>query len=129
MMKRCLYCNRPIRSSASIEEKESEWHRECAEEFFGLSEVPKLDLNSKTIEELAERTIMQGLTVPGVQKKISLHLSRDGQPRLTLVDYPSGYILKPQSKEYPWLPEFEETAMRMAAAVGIQTVPFALIKT
>ncbi len=128
MMKRCLYCNRPIRPSASLEEKESEWHTECAQEFFGFLEVPKLDLDSKTIEELAKRTIMQGLTVPGVQKKISLHLSRDGQPRLTLVDYPSGYILKPQNKEYPWLPEFEETAMRMAVAAGIRTVPFALIR-
>ena len=36
-----------------------------------------------------------------VQKKLSLHLTADGgKPRLTLVNYPTGFILKPQTEQY-----------------------------
>jgi serine/threonine-protein kinase HipA len=69
------------------------------------------------------------MTVAGVQKKMSLHLSKDPEYRLTIVDYPSGYILKPQTKEYPNLPEYEDLVMRMASPAGIRTVPHALMKT
>ena len=62
-----------------------------------------------------------------MQKKLSLHLSTDIDTRLTIVDYPTGYILKPQTEEYDNLPEFEDLAMRLAELAGIQTVPHALI--
>ena len=48
--------------------------------------------------------------------------------RLTIVDYPTGYILKPQTEEFDNMPEFEDLAMRLAEIMGIQTVPHALIK-
>lgn len=63
-----------------------------------------------------------------MQKKLSLHLSTDIDTRLTIVDYPTGYILKPQTEEYDNLPEFEDLAMRLAELAGIQTVPHALIR-
>ena len=40
-----------------------------------------------------------------------MHLSKDDNPRLTLVNYPTGYILKPQTDEYIALPEMEFLAM------------------
>ena len=66
--------------------------------------------------------------MPGVQKKLSLHLSREDNPRLTLVNYPTGYILKPQTEEYAALPEMEYLVMQMAEATGIKTVPYALMR-
>lgn len=45
-----------------------------------------------------------------------------------LVKYPTGYILKPQTKEYEYLPEAEYLTMQMAKKFGIKTVPCALIK-
>lgn len=90
--------------------------------------MPMLDVSEEKLVELANAAVNQGLTVPGVQKKLSLHLSGDEDARFTIVDYPTGYILKPQTKEYVLLPEFEDLAMRLAEMAGIQTVPHALIK-
>ncbi len=90
--------------------------------------MPVLEVSERQLAELANAAVKQGLTVPGVQKKLSLHLSGDANARLTIVDYPTGYILKPQTEEYGSLPEFEDLAMRLAEMAGIQTVPHALIK-
>ena len=71
----------------------------------------------------------QGVYGPGVQKKLSLHLlSEPGNPRLTLVNYPTGYILKPQVDQFKAMPEAEQLVMSMADMIGISTVPHALIK-
>ena len=47
---------------------------------------------------------------------------------MTLVDYPTGYILKPQVTQFEALPEAEHLVMAMADALGIVTVPHALLK-
>ena len=90
--------------------------------------MPGLDISKEQLEQLANDTVNMGLTVPGVQKKLSLHLSTDVNSRLTIVNYPTGYILKPQTEEYPFMPEYEDLAMRLAETAGIQTVPHALIE-
>lgn len=87
-----------------------------------------LDISEETLKKLAEESTNKGFTVPGVQKKLSLHLTEGSSPRLTLVNYPTGYILKLQTEEYETLPEGEYLVMQMAKQVGIKTVPFALIK-
>lgn len=120
----CLCCGRPLRNG-----EESHWHKSCIKKFFGTSELPEIEIDEKTLESLATETINKGYTVPGVQKKLSLHLFSDkSKPRLTLVNYPNGYILKPQVAEFEALPEAEQFAMCMADAAGIVTVPHALIK-
>ena len=48
--------------------------------------------------------------------------------KLTLVNYPTGYILKPQVENFIKLPEAEYLAMRLATICGIETVPYGLIK-
>ncbi len=125
---RCLYCGKEIKTSAPAQEKLHCWHTACIKRFFGISEMPEIDISEDTLEELANETINKGLTVPGVQKKLSLHLSTDMEARLTIVDYPTGYILKPQTEEYEMLPEFEHLAMNLARLAGIKTVENALIK-
>ena len=121
---KCLYCGKTINANNT----ESGWHKSCVKKFFGTEKLPEVDISSVKLEELANETVNKGLTVPGVQKKLSLHLSDDPQARLTVVDYLTGYILKPQTDEYEYLPEFEYLAMGMAKAAGISTVPNALIE-
>ena len=125
---KCLCCGKTIRENASNAEKEWNWHKKCVKSFFMTEEMPFLDITKEQLERLANETVNEGLTVPGVQKKLSLHLSSDTNARLTIVDYPTGYILKPQTEEFDYMPEFEDLAMRLAELMGIQTVPHALIK-
>ncbi|MGL4485126.1 MAG: HipA domain-containing protein [Anaerovoracaceae bacterium] len=124
----CLYCGKKITAKASAEEKDNLWHNSCVKIFFGTKEMPKLDVSEKQLEKLAGLAVSKGLTVAGVQKKLSLHLSSGENARLTIVNYPTGYILKPQTEDFEALPEFENLAMRLAEKAGIKTVPHALIK-
>lgn len=100
----------------------------CKAEFFGLRELPVIDLSKETLEKLAERSTSIRLTVPGVQKKLSLHLSDEDSSRLMIVGHPSGYILKPQTEDYEQLPESEDLVMDIAEMMGVRVVPHGLIK-
>lgn len=122
-MSRCLCCGKTLRT-----ENEYEWHASCIKTFFGTSKFPDIDVSKEVLNQIAIDNTNKGFTVPGVQKKLSLHLSREDNPRLTLVNYPTGYILKPQTDEYAALPEMEYLVMQMAEASGIKTVPYALLR-
>ena len=125
----CLCCGKEIKTTSNDQEKNSLWHEKCCKRFFGTSVVPDIDISKEVLEAIAIESTIKGYTVPGVQKKLSLHLSKEENiPRLTLVNYPTGYILKPQTEEYDALPEAEYLVMSMAKLVGIKTVPFALVK-
>ncbi len=125
---KCLCCGKLLKESCSEKERKTQWHNHCVTKFFGTESLPILEVTEEQLEQLANETVNRGLTVPGVQKKMSLHLSKEKNARLTIVNYPTGYILKPQTKEYEYLPEFEDLAMRLAAIAGIQVVPHALLK-
>ena len=125
----CLCCGKPIIETATEQEKAVGWHNRCVKRFFGTKTLPDIEVSEDVLEQLAIESTNKGLTVPGVQKKMSLHLDNSGAtPRLTLVNYPTGYILKPQTKEYPCLPEAEYLVMQMAEKAKIKTVPHALIR-
>ena len=124
---RCLCCNKIIDEN-NYDEIKWNWHRKCIKKFFNLNELPILDFDENSLLKIANDCIKNGYTIPGVQKKLSLNLEKNTVNRLTLVGYPSGYILKLQTSEYPQLPENEYMVMLMANEVGIKTVPFALIK-
>ena len=125
---KCLCCGKEFTEKVSLEEVQNGWHKKCIKAFFGSVSLPVLDISEETLKKLADEYTNKGFTVPGVQKKLSLHLTEENKPRLTLVNYPTGYILKPQTEEYENLPEAEYLIMQMAKQVGIKTVPFALIK-
>lgn len=122
-MSRCLCCGKVLRNDT-----ESGWHNSCIKSFFGTKKLPDIDVSKEVLNQIAIDNTNKGFTVPGVQKKLSLHLSQEDNPRLTLVNYPTGYILKPQTDEYPALPEMEYLIMQMAEISGIKTVPFALLR-
>ena len=121
----CCCCGKPLRKNDI-----NGWHQACVKRFFGTNVIPQIEIDDHTLEKIAKESTSKGITVPGVQKKLSLHLHSDGKtPRLTLVNYPSGYILKPQVAEFECLPESEQLVMNMADMTGISTVPHALIKS
>ena len=125
----CLCCGKPIIDTASEHEKNTQWHNRCVKRFFGTKLLPDIEVSQEMLEWLAVESTNKGLTVPGVQKKMSLHLDNSGEkPRLTLINYPTGYILKPNTEDYPCLPEAEHMVMQMAEKAGIKTVPHALIR-
>ena len=71
---KCLCCGKEFTEKATIEEVENGWHKKCAKTFFGSSKLPTLDISEETLKRLAEESTNKGFTVPGVQKKLSLHL-------------------------------------------------------
>ena len=119
----CYCCGKPLASSDG-----TGWHKACIKRFFYTEMLPEIEIDDNTLNRLASESTNRGFTVPGVQKKLSLHLVSDSdKPRLTLVNYPTGYILKPQVAEFEALPESEHLIMAMAETAGISTVPHALI--
>ena len=123
-MTRCLYCNKPI----SQEELGFQWHPACVKKFFGTTSLPTLTIDENQLIQVAATSIEQGYAVPGVQKKLSLHLSRTrGKGQLT-VGYPLGYIVKLPAKEYPLLSEYEHLTMHLASLAKIPTVEHALYR-
>lgn len=124
---RCLCCNKIIDN----ENYQSGWHNSCIKKFFGVSKMPIIELSSSNVElnKYGEKLIDDKHSVTGVQKKLSLHLSKEKQiNRLTLIGYPIGYILKPESEEYPMIAKAEHMVMSMANECGIKTPLHALIK-
>ena len=120
----CLCCGKPLRT----DDIHSGWHKSCIRRFFGTAELPEITIDEAAFETHATQSTNKGYTVPRLQKKPSLHLFSEGSaPRLTLVNCPTGYILKPQVPEFEALPQAEHLVMCMADAAGISTVPHALI--
>lgn len=122
-MNRCLCCGKALNTPTA-----HSWHISCIKAFFGTTELPDIDVSEDILNQLAIDSTSKGYTVTGVQKKLSLHLSREETPRLTLINYPTGYILKPQAEEFTALPEIEYLVMQMAKTSSIKTVPFALLR-
>ena len=120
---KCLCCGKELPS-----ENVTGWHKSCIHRFFGTYALPSITLTDEMLAALAADTVEKGVTVPGVQKKLSVHLFSEAETaRLTLVGYPAGYIIKPQVKEFRAMPESEKLVMDMAEKLGIRTAEHALI--
>ena len=68
----CLCCGKPLEENAS-----SAWHKRCIRRFFGTDELPEMQLADEALESYALQTVYKGMTVPGVQRKMSMHLSKE----------------------------------------------------
>ena len=78
---------------------------------------------------MAEQVIRAQTSLTGVQPKLSLNLSKhEGCSRLTIVGLWGDYIFKPQTEDYPQLPENEDLTMHLAEAAKISVVPHSLIR-
>ena len=122
-MSKCLYCYK--------ESGEADFHPACARRFFGSETVPELPYTRENMSELAKKVIRASTSVTGVQAKMSLDIDRGkkNEPaRFTIVGLWGRYILKPQSHQYPHLPELEDLTMKMAEVAGISTAKHTLIR-
>jgi len=120
----CLVCGKEVPGK-------EEYHLSCCRKFFNLDKVPVLDYNLKELNKIAKESVLKSISVTGVQPKLSLHLSKvkgEKGKKFTIVGLWGGYILKPPSQDYPFLPENEHLTMLLAEVFGIKTVPHALIK-
>ena len=96
------------------------FHPVCLKKLFGSEQLPEIDFDNKNIESMALELVKQKKGIPGVQKKISLSLTKNEDQnstvkRLTIVGYLGGdYILKPSTVEYPFMPEIEDLTMHLA---------------
>ena len=121
--KYCLSCGKELNDENKL------WHDRCAAKVFGTKELPLFELDEQSIAALAKRRVDLSYTVPGVQKKLSLGLSKNKEKRLTLIDYPSGYILKTQAEGVGNdFPEAENLTMCLAESCGINVVPHGLLR-
>lgn len=96
--------------------------------FFGTKATPEIIIDKKALTELVSKSIKGKQAVTGVQKKLSVNLESSATERLTIVDYPAGYILKPQTEDYRALPESEDLVMDISKLAGVHTVPHGLVR-
>lgn len=120
---RCLFCYQELHDG------EQHYHDACAKHFFGAPIAPSMPYSQADIRELAKQVVRSHTTVTGVQAKLSMDIERTNQTsRLTIVDQGGKYILKPQTTQYPYLPEIEDLTMHLAQLVKIDVVPHALLR-
>lgn len=121
---RCLVCGAPLPAGVS-----GEYHDDCAKSIFGSVDAPMFDCDEGKLNELARKLVLNRMSVPGVQAKLSVHLERrDGADRLTLVGMGGDWILKLPAAQWPELPESEHFCMMLARRCGIETEDCALIR-
>lgn len=124
---RCLYCYKEIPDTGS------DFHAACSRKFFGKPEPPEIEFSEVQLQELAERFVRTQEAVGGVQPKLSLSTQKrrsevHGHERLTVVGLNGDFILKPQNKLYPYLPEVEDLTMHLADIANVPVVPHSLVR-
>lgn len=120
----CRICLEPLGDEVA------QYHAACCRKLFGAPRPPELPYTWDQLNQLAEKTVRQHVTVPGVQPKLSLHLEKGDHsrnPRFTLVGMEGAYILKPPVATFPQMPELELMTMRTAKCFGISTAECGLI--
>jgi len=125
-MNYCLFCYRPLAAN------EQDFHPSCSKEMFGQPTPPALPYSEDDLEPLAREVIESRTAVPGVQAKLSLHITGNNKTgterRFTIVGLWGGYILKPPAAQYQQLPEVEDVTMHLAQIARIKTAPHSLIR-
>ena len=118
-MTACWACLRPVVD-------DERYHPKCVRELFGVTKVPKLDVELARLHTLALAMVGHS-SMSGVQRKISLRLETESRT-LRVAAEGGHFILKPQAQTFPFLPENEHVTMRIAERIGIVIPPCALIE-
>lgn len=121
-MNNCFFCYKPTTNG--------KYHESCSNRFFGTSKMPELDLDREKFDRLTQLVVTKRMAITGVQPKLSLNLEKEkDKNRLTIVGLWGEYILKPQSEDFPFMPEVEDLTMHLAKIFRIKTAKHALIPT
>jgi serine/threonine-protein kinase HipA len=106
------------------------YHPKCSKDLFGVSDPPYLDTTQHELEIKAREFLSRRRSVTGVQPKLSLNLVTESLPRFTVVgSLGGGYIMKPQTSDYPEMPQIEDLSMHMAKSMKIDTARHGLLPT
>ena len=95
-------------------------------ELFGVSYVPRIDLSLNELTAKAQETAGK-LSISGVQTKLSMKLDKKTKKIISVAEG-GEYILKPQTGNYPQVPENENLCMTIAGGIGLDVPPHALLK-
>lgn len=124
---RCLFCGRILNNT---DETQFFWHSNCVKKFFGSVLFPDSALLEKDLEHLAVEVLKNNSSLSGVQRKLSVGISKDKTlRRLTFVKSDSQFIIKTPDHEIPDITENEHFIMQLASDIGLKTVESGLIKT
>ena len=120
---KCLCCYKELNAG------EHDYHAACAKRWFGARGVPTLPYSHADIRDMAKQIVRAQTTVTGVQAKLSMDIQRiEQESRFTIVSMDGAYILKPQTTQYPYLPENEDLTMHLAQIAKIEVVPHILVR-
>ena len=123
---RCLFCYQ------LLPENIIDFHPACSKKIFDSTTPPMMPYSEKQMDDFAREIIQSQTTVTGVQPKVTLEISagktKETRKRFTIVGLWGGYILKPPTHHYPFLPEVEDLIMHLASIAKIATVPHSLIR-
>jgi serine/threonine-protein kinase HipA len=126
MSDKCLACYHPL------EKNLIDFHIRCSKKLFGTATAPLLPYSLEQMYELANEVVRRSVTVPGVQAKLSMDIATyketKKETRFTIVGLWGGYVLKPPSDQYEYLPEIEDVTMHLAEIMKIKTVSHSLIR-
>lgn len=132
-MSRCLYCyNELTGDDLKQPAGKAGYHAACSRKLFGKALPPELPYSEGDILELAKQVVRSRKIVTGVQPKMSVGIEKmkdkDVPDRFTIVGLWGEYILKPQTKLYPHLPEIEDLTMHLAEVSRIKTVKHGMLR-
>ena len=119
-MSRCLSC------AATLDESAGRYHATCLRVLFGTERLPKIDVDLARLHTLALAMVGRA-SVSGMQRKLSVQLDST-RATLQIAMANGRYLLKPQAGTFPNLPENEWVTQRLAALVGIEVPPSALVE-
>ncbi len=113
----CRVCLQPT------DQPDVSYHAACLRRLFGSASLPDIAVDPLNLHLVGQS--MAGKTaVSGVMAKISLGWDRK---TLRVASEIGRYILKPQSREFPELPENEHVTMLIARHAEIETPEFGLV--
>lgn len=120
-MQICKICLKKI----TTEQKYLDYHNTCLVRLFdSLSVSPTLSFD-RTIFQSEVKKYVRGMSISGVQKKLSLKIENDA---LVLTKEQGTYILKPTVEDLVELAQNEHLSMLIGKALDIETPPLGLIK-
>ncbi|MBM3269716.1 MAG: HipA domain-containing protein [Candidatus Sericytochromatia bacterium] len=112
----CLICLRPSAEA---------YHARCLKALLATTKLPVVAIAIGEMEVLGMQMVRH-TCFSGVQRKLSVSPSDD---RAAIVPAnPGRYILKPQSRIFPAVPENEHLTMRLAEHAGVATPPNGLFR-
>lgn len=115
----CICCGKPVNNT-------EKFHARCMNGLFGANYIPTINFTLGEIATTAQK--MAGkLSVSGIQPKLSMKLNKK-EKVLEVVAEGGEYILKPQGMVYHGLPQNEQLCMSIAAGLGINIPPHAMLR-